>query len=640
MQHASALTYRPEIDGLRALAVLPVMLFHADIPGFSGGFVGVDVFFVISGFLIGSIIIHQVEQGSFSLWHFYERRARRILPVLFVVVLCCVPVAWLTLTPSGLTHFAEAMLGTLFFISNIVFWQQTDYFAPSAEENPLLHTWSLAIEEQYYVLFPLMIMAFWRKGLAFNLKLLIWISLSSFLVALWMGHRDASANFFLLPGRIWELLVGVIVAVLLRHRTVPASVPAALAGLVMISIAVVLADDSELYPGPWTLLPVLGSALVIAFARAGNHAARFLSLPPLVAVGLLSYSLYLWHQPLLAFARVIGPTHLSAWNALFLILLSFPMAWLTYRFVETPFRSARRVPLSALKGALIPAALVLVVTGAFFRGGLDDRFSHEQRDLLAELETGTDFVIERFNAQRHDRFALTGTRKVLVVGDSFAQDAVNVLHDARLIRDDDDLVTIIVPGVCQFYLGEEDVSAFRPPDKKALCQLSDDNVARAAQLAREADVIFLAASWRMWGVERLANSIAALALRPDQHLVVFGTKGFEKTSHFSYLKAGDLSALRPPERFPRPAERSHLNKQVARVLDGLPLLFIDWFDYFCDEQTCHRFDENGRLLAFDGSHLTRSGVTFFGQRMAADITRHIDAPEGNQTPLRMPVDTQ
>ncbi|MGL4603794.1 MAG: acyltransferase family protein [Iodobacter sp.] len=209
--------YRREIDGLRALAVLPVILFHAGFETFSGGFVGVDIFFVISGYLITTIILSELEQDKFSIVNFYERRARRILPVLFLVMLVCIPFAWLYLLPGDMKDFSQSLVAVSVSASNILFWRESGYFDTAAELKPLLHTWSLAVEEQYYFLFPLFLMLFWKLGkrwIVVTLGLLFVISLT---VAQWAAYAKPTAAFFLLPTRGWELLIGAFAAFYLAH---------------------------------------------------------------------------------------------------------------------------------------------------------------------------------------------------------------------------------------------------------------------------------------------------------------------------------------------------------------------------------------------------------------------------------------
>jgi peptidoglycan/LPS O-acetylase OafA/YrhL len=377
--------YRSEIDGLRSVAVLPVILFHAGVQGFSGGFVGVDVFFVISGFLITRIIADEMEAGRFSIWRFYERRARRILPALAVVILCCLPFAWAWMTPSQLDHFAKSIAATSLFASNLYFLKTTGYFFPSSEELPLLHTWSLAVEEQFYIVMPLLCMLLVPLTRRRFLPLLGVLALLSLGAAQWSATAAPDAGFYLMPTRAWELLAGAICALL--PATAGRNLPA-MAGLAMIVVVIPLYDQSTPFPSFWALPPVIGTALVLRYAQAGTAAARLLSLRPLVAIGLISYSAYLWHQPLLAFARIRLETEPSAPLTAGLIAATFALAWVGWRFVETPARKSRAFPLRSTGQVLAVSAVALAmlaaigVAGALTDGMRAQRMSPAQLALL------------------------------------------------------------------------------------------------------------------------------------------------------------------------------------------------------------------------------------------------------------------
>ena len=248
--------YRSEIDGLRAVAVAPVILFHAGFEMFSAGFVGVDVFFVISGYLITSIILNDRAQGTFSLLKFYERRARRILPALFFVMICCVPFAWLWMLPNQFKSFSQSLLAVPVFVSNVLFLFQSGYFAQASEEKPLLHTWSLAVEEQYYVLFPLFILLFWRIG---RLRLAVLISVVaavSLALAEWGWRNQPSANFYLAPTRAWELLAGSLCAFYLFGRDPKSSNALAVVGFGLIMFSVFAFSPATPFPSLYAVLPV------------------------------------------------------------------------------------------------------------------------------------------------------------------------------------------------------------------------------------------------------------------------------------------------------------------------------------------------------------------------------------------------
>jgi len=377
------LEYRAEIDGLRAVAVLAVILFHAGYQSFGGGFVGVDVFFVISGYLITAIILKEVESGEFTITRFYERRVRRILPALYCVLCLTFPVAWLLLTPSQLTSFGKSVAAIAAFVPNLLFWKTSGYFDQSAAENPLLHTWSLGVEEQFYILFPVglaFVARFGRKTAVASIGVAAFLS---FLLSemLWRnGH--AMTGFYLAPSRAWELLLGSAVALASSDKPVHVRAPEWMNNLLSvcgaISILIAIAFFSEDTPTPswYALAPTVGAALIIAFGSQKTWVGRLLSIRALVGIGLISYSAYLWHQPLYVFFRIHqfqSPTGLWAAALAFTSLL---LAFLSWRFVERPFRDRKAIGRSRLFTGAGVATGVLFLGGsaAFVTGGFPSRF--------------------------------------------------------------------------------------------------------------------------------------------------------------------------------------------------------------------------------------------------------------------------
>ena len=307
------MNYRKEIDGLRAIAVVPVILFHAGFTTFSGGFVGVDVFFVISGFLITSIILQEMEAGNFSLLSFYERRARRILPALFLVMVFCITFAWFCLLPNDMNRFSGSVIAVSTIVSNIFFWHESGYFDTSGELKPLLHTWSLAVEEQYYMFFPLLIILTWRFGKKWMIGFLLVLAILSIVITEWGAYNKPNFTFYFLPTRGWELLIGAFLAFYnIKQYRVPFSYSisqsGSLVGLFLIIYSILTFNKSTPFPSAYTLVPTLGTALIILFATPKTIVCKLLSNRIFVGIGLISYSIYLWHQPLFAYARYTSST--------------------------------------------------------------------------------------------------------------------------------------------------------------------------------------------------------------------------------------------------------------------------------------------------------------------------------------------
>ena len=394
--------YRPEITGLRTIAVIPVVLDHLNIKLFSGGFVGVDVFYVISGFLITSILLNDVSENKFSLARFYERRARRILPALmFTLILTCI-LAWIILFPADFAAFGKSVAATVGFVSNFLFYSEVSYFAAEAETKPLLHTWSLAIEEQFYILFPLILFVLFKFGKKYLGLWLTLLAVASLAFAIWQVQANTEAAFYLLPARGWELLLGALLAVQDKYR--PFSIPRWLAhllgvaGLAFILAPIFIYTGKTPFPGLAALPVCLGTALII-FSNGNrlNLSGRVLSLKPFVGIGLISYSLYLIHWPVVAFYVYVSCVSLAdPLMQAILLALMLVLSVISYYFVETPFRKRK---LFAHRKPLFVFAISAIVLSASFgfclykMEGIPSRMSEQ-------VITYSEGAIE-FNPRRH-----------------------------------------------------------------------------------------------------------------------------------------------------------------------------------------------------------------------------------------------
>jgi peptidoglycan/LPS O-acetylase OafA/YrhL len=418
--------YRAEIDGLRALAVIPVILFHAGLEVFSGGFVGVDVFFVISGYLITTILVDDLENNRFSIVKFYERRARRILPALFFVMISCIPFAWMWMVPSQMKDFSQSLISVSLFASNIQFWLESGYFSEVAEGKPLLHTWSLAVEEQYYVIFPVFLLIAWGFGRNRVFWMIVVFAAISLVLSEWGWRHHPTANFYLAPTRAWELLAGSIAAFLVLKRGVRSNELLSLLGLVGIVFSIFVYDESTPFPSVYALVPVVGVVLLILFADEKTVVAKFLSTKLFVGLGLISYSAYLWHQPLFAFARIKSLEAPSLAVMLFLSLASLGLAFLSWRFIETPFRN--KVVITRMKIFLLtPLFLILPISlglvGHFKNGFYEELLTNEQKILMQSAVPSpkrTECHTGGINYVKYDSACtyFLGDLKVAVFGDS------------------------------------------------------------------------------------------------------------------------------------------------------------------------------------------------------------------------------
>lgn len=391
--------YRPDIDGLRTLAIIPVVLYHAGFDFFSGGFVGVDIFFVISGFLITGIIWREITEDRFSLVAFYERRARRILPPLFAVIAVTLFVGWFLLTADPFTSLANSAFAGIVSLSNVFFWRQSGYFSTAADLYPLLHTWSLGVEEQFYIVVPFILLAAVRFGRQVVIAVLLLIVVSSLAVCIWASYRYPSANFYLLPTRAWELGIGGLLAI--TAPRVPRSIMfrhgIGAVGASMILVTVFFFDKDTIFPGISTLLPCVGTALLIWIGSDSNNVQKFsktggavnwlLATRPMVAIGLISYSLYLWHWPVFVYLRhLTGQIELSWHWGVIGSALSLLLAIISWRFIEKPFRNraligSRAIALYSVTSAITLATVALTIS--FVLKGVPSRVPETARQFAA-----------------------------------------------------------------------------------------------------------------------------------------------------------------------------------------------------------------------------------------------------------------
>ena len=426
--------YRPEIDGLRAIAVGAVILYHANFTilghqPFKGGFIGVDIFFVISGYLITSIILNELfSTGSFSIKYFYERRIRRILPVLLVVILASLPFAWLYISPVGVINFAKTIIYTLGFASNFYFYlSDIEYFAGGAP-NAFLHTWSLSVEEQYYILFPLVtlvIFKYFRNYLVYVLIILFLISLS---LAEWSSRNHPSASFYFLHTRMWELLAGSILAyfeIKLGHRsknkTLNTFLP--IIGLLLILHSFLIFSDEMVHPSFYTLSPIIGVCLIIWFSSRDELVTKLISTKLFVGIGLISYSLYLWHYPIFVLNIFAKFTEGDLLKKLFIFVIIFLLSITTYYFVERPSRNRNISFKKILLYILIFLIFLIIVSTSIIT---NQGFKNRLPNVLKDYNSNPWLKLKNLNGEIcFDKidgcfFNQSSKTKVYLIGDSIA----------------------------------------------------------------------------------------------------------------------------------------------------------------------------------------------------------------------------
>jgi peptidoglycan/LPS O-acetylase OafA/YrhL len=612
--------YRPEIDGLRALAVVPVILSHAGFQAVSGGFVGVDIFFVISGYLITSIILTEKTANTFSLIHFYERRARRILPALFVVMVICLPLAWLLLLPADLKNFSKSIIAVSTFTSNFLFWRWSGYFDTASQLKPLLHTWTLAVEEQFYLFFPLFLLLLWRVAKRQIFTVLTVIALLSFGLGQYFSVSRPFFAFYLLPTRGWELLVGVLLAVWQNsaggNRSVSANTLSALSfvGLFAVLGSIFLFTKAVITPSFFTLIPTLGTALIIFGANQGNMVGKLLSAKALVLIGLLSYSAYLWHQPLLAFARH-RYAELSESVLIAIVLVTFLLSYLSYKFIETPFRNQKKFSREFIfKGAGICSAIFICIgLAGLLTNGFSQRFPIEDKEI-AELDVfeQSRYTDRVFLQHEHKNFEDNGKRKILLIGDSYSRDIANVVFESNL-KDNLQLSTHHIAVLCGNLSHGFDLEKLIP--KELLPGCVRDGWYEVEGIQRqlvEADEIWLASKWQPWVAQRLPESVEHLQRKYNKKIVVFGTKDFGMVNPKNLLKVPYSDRINTRQTVSKETEQVNLLMQKS-----LPSkVFINLLDIFCNPQNkCSLFDGQGKLVSYDGTHLTVVGAKLLASKL-------------------------
>jgi peptidoglycan/LPS O-acetylase OafA/YrhL len=612
--------YRREIDGLRALAVLPVIFFHAGFQTFSGGFVGVDVFFVISGYLITSIIFFEKQAGTFTFLNFYERRARRILPALFVVTCACLPFAWLLMNPHQLKEFSQSLVAVALFSSNILFWKQSDYFDAEAALKPLLHTWSLGIEEQYYLVFPALLMLVWRLGqrnISFFLLIIAAISLAA---AQWGSVQQPEATYYLLPTRAWELLLGSFVAFSAYKNDdekfgAPLKQLFSFVGLALVVFSICWFNTKTPFPSLYALLPTVGAALIILFGTQETFVGKLLGSKVFVGIGLISYSLYLWHQPILAFLKISNRNNgLTIFQYFVFFIFTFGLSFITYKLVETQFRRKALSRKSLFATVIIFTAILVLLgySGHQTKGFLKIKLSEipiEKRSILVDVskERGeAEKLIKKHSLYLNQKFfeEKTFNRKVLFIGDSMTQDLSTALTEHSELFPNFQFRHLYLDNECLYAFSKLDGNCIEGYKRILSSSLINDSNLIVINFLWKEDVDFA-----------IIEEFIASVKRMNSNILILGSAGFLDMASVTYDLA-KTSAANTQDELDKIIFKSRRvkfdrgNFLILKLSEKLALQYFDRKDLYCNyaSKQCRMISLVSGSILWDNAHLSKYGM--------------------------------
>ncbi|MCU4181156.1 acyltransferase family protein [Bosea sp. BH3] len=631
--------WRADIDGLRAIAVVSVVVFHVAQSFLPGGYVGVDIFFVISGYLISRNIVRKLEDGSFKLLTFYEHRIRRIFPAYAAVLLAVLILVLIHDLPPDAHAFGKALMAAILSVTNIYFWFTTDYFAQPSEELPLLHTWSLSVEEQFYLLFPTLALLAWWAGRRWFRSGVMAVFAISLAASAYGAFAYPTATFYLLPTRAWELLLGTLLAMRLVPplRSDASRNLAAGAGLVLLGAPMILLTAYSPFPGLAAVPPCLGAALILHAGESGtSRVARLLSTRPFVFVGLISYSLYLWHWPVLALHRIGTlplPTDSKMIERGLILVLSFVLGTASWWFIERPTRNRKLVPTPMLLAGSGVVALGLTAASAvlIFTGGLPSRFKPEATaiaqylsyDQTAQFREGRCFLTLNQPFAAFDRAACLpdepGRPNHVIMGDSHAAALASGLREAL-----PDANLLQVSGVaCPPLLPQQ------PPIGRSCPELLD-LVTEELPKTRSIDTVWLTARWNAsrldtiagWSdwLQRMKQVAERLEARGVKAVVLGPSHEFR--SALPRLLAEGLERGDPDH-----AQKAllpavfELDDMMSRYAQANGIRYVSMVKLLCEGRRCLEYAAPGVPIFFDSNHFTAAGAKLAAERIRASVAQ-------------------
>ena len=575
--------FRNDINGLRAIAVLPVLFFHAGMTGFDGGFLGVDVFFVISGFLITSNIIKRQFNGEFSLLNFYDKRARRILPPLILTLLTTLILSFLFMLPYDLKNFGQSLVATSFGANNVLLYLTSGYWSLAAEFKPLYHTWSLGIEEQYYFIIPIVFIALFKREKILVSSLVI-LFLISFFSSLFIENKEF--NFLIILTRFWELCAGSLLALYMKDNAITKSSLLSLLGLALILFSYLNPNYLSNNQAIINLTPVLGTVMIIAFTKENSFIYNTLSKKPIMMIGLSSYSIYLLHQPILSFLRLATEGEVEVYKQVVFSLISVPLGYLSWRFVESPFRNKNVVP-NKVFYTLATACIVVIVSSGLF---LHKSYGMSNFELFKKFSYGNNpqAYADRAYSLQKDKFS-SNNKKMLIIGNSFARDFYNAMNENKALK-----------GYEVIYLYNYGLNK---------------NLSRS--LMKNADVTIMVSSAGMANILGDPDLIKSNAINSKHELEKYsngnyyyvGTKNFGFDNNF--VKHIDWSTS--VDYMVDLNKSSILADEIES--DVFSDKYISLLSLFRNNNKVRLFTTNHHFISFDTNHITKYGAIYLGEKV-------------------------
>ena len=620
--------YRPEIDGLRAIAVVAVIIYHAKINFlgyqiFKGGYLGVDIFFVISGYLITSIIFREIQQKkSFSFRNFYLRRARRILPGLFFLILCCIPISWFVLMPTGFVDFAKSIIYSLGFSSNFYFYfTGLEYGEVSGLLKPLLHTWSLAVEEQYYIIFPILLVLgvfFIKKKI--NITILLFLILS-LIFAEYFSFRNSNLNFYILPSRAWELLVGSTIVILESKKNFKTSNFTnniiCLLGLIIIFYSFLNFYETIPSPGIKTILPISGTVLILIFFKKELLIAKLLANKVILGLGLISYSLYLWHYPIFAFARNLriaqGLVEYSFVGMLILLISIF-----SYFFIEKPFRNKQFISnqiftkLTIFILSLLVLSSVIIIKNKGFKNRFPnyEKFNTDYQSYLREIR------IKKYQLG-NPQFINPNKKNILIIGNSHGRDIFNSLKLNENLFIDMEFSILDLPIECI----ENIFIKFEFCNGLKMTQLQK-------KIFKESDLILISTEYSQKDIDSLKKILNLSKKYEKKILLTTNSPHFYYKNNLTLVdefyiknkrlpKDGEIILLEQEYYKNINNKVEILNEKIENISKNFNIKLLNKLDLLCDLKLkrCEFLTKDKDKILFDYSHYSVKGAKYIGKKI-------------------------